>query len=113
MKSTPLISAVAILTCFATGQRCGAATDCDVTVLKATSVVIDEDKITIKAEANIKMVIILPKGESDGRPFGFAGRETVWIGMKADERRANVGERRWRRHVTYRRYLQHVPAWCI
>ncbi len=44
-------------------QPCSAASDCDVKIIKVNSVEIEDDKITINAEASIGMVIIYPKRE--------------------------------------------------
>ncbi len=87
-RSTPLTAAMTMIACIAIGQSCQAASDCDVTVIHAKSVVIEEDKITIVAEASIGMVIITPDFESsDKRPKGsrFTGRLSNWIKIKADE----------------------------
>ncbi len=67
------------------GQICLAASDCDVAVMNVKSVVIEDGKIIVTAEANVGMVIITPDGEAKGKSVQFTGRESVWIQMKADE----------------------------
>lgn len=83
-----VVPVLMMLACIDTAQNCQAASDCDVKVIKVTSVVIEADKITIKAEASIGMVIITPDFESsDKRPKGsrFTGRLSNWIKIKADQ----------------------------
>ena len=83
-----MIPFLILLACIDTPQNCQAASDCDVKVIKVTSVTIGEDRITIKAEASIGMVIITPDFESsDKRPKGsrFTGRLSNRIKIKADQ----------------------------
>lgn len=76
---------LAILIGTAIAQQCRAASDCDVKIIKVNSVKIEDDRITINAEASIGMVIITPELPKDGKSRRFTGRHSTWIRIKADE----------------------------
>ena len=83
--SSRVLAPLFVVLCLINVQTSQAASDCDVTIVNVTSVVIEEDKITVTAEANIGMVIVTPDGEAEGKSVRFTGRDSVWIRMKADE----------------------------
>tara|TARA_R110002072_G_scaffold179059_1_gene335070 strand:+ start:134761 stop:135303 length:543 start_codon:yes stop_codon:yes gene_type:complete len=76
---------MAVLVGIAITPECDAATDCDVQIIKVHKVEIDGNKITITAEASIKMVVITPEIPADGKSVRYTGRHSTWITIKADE----------------------------
>ena len=80
-----IVTIVAILISTVSIQECRAASDCDVEITKVKSVMIEDNKITVVAEANIGMVIITPELPKDGKSARFTGRHSTWIRIKADE----------------------------
>lgn len=80
-----IASTLTILIGTAITQQCRAASDCDVNIIKVNRVEIEDDKITINAEASIGMMIITPEPSEDGKNRRFTGRHSTWITIKADE----------------------------
>ena len=80
-----IATTLAILIGTAIAQQCSAASDCDVNIIKVNAVEIEDDKITINAEASIGMVIITPELPKDDKSRRFTGRHSTWIRIKADD----------------------------
>jgi hypothetical protein len=85
MTTLFFVAALAMLTSFGMSQPCEAASDCDVKIISVKNVKIEEDKITIQAEASVSMVVITPELPADGKSLRFTGRYSTRIKMKADE----------------------------
>ena len=63
-------------------QQCSAASECDVNIIKVNRVEIEDDKITISAEASIGMVTITPELPKAGKEIRRIGHYVPDITIK-------------------------------
>lgn len=79
-----VLALFAILSCGLTISA-QAASDTDVTIIKAESVIIEENKITIIASAGISMIVLVNGTDKNSGQTEFLGQPAMWINVRADK----------------------------
>lgn len=82
MKTLPITLLLLLLLTTTTAR---AASDADVTILKAESVVIEEDVITIVAEARTRITLIHGDGPAKSTQDQWLGRPVMRVEVKSDK----------------------------
>lgn len=80
----PLLSSVLTFLLLAAGSA-HAASDTDVTIIKAEKIVIEDDVITIVAEAKIRMTLIQDNDDAIDKGTKWMGRPAAHVQVKADK----------------------------